>query len=256
MYLSRIALTSSIGGYSQLGLILKDRSYAMHRLLWDLFPDQSRFLFREESAREQLGVERSLPLYYVLSATAPNSASPIFTVETKPFSPKLNAGDELAFRVRANPTVTRKLEGKAKSQRHDVIMDAQRQFLLNQCAARQIASNSNKSEMRQLLLNHADYAGPKGSERLANELTQAMQTAAEDWLQKRGDKNGFNLVSVQATGYRWNALPEKDRRAGYSSMDYEGVLKVTNAEAFSQMLGNGLGPAKAFGCGLMLIRRV
>lgn len=68
MYLSRIELTTAIANYSQLGLLLKERSYGMHRLLWDLFESKERFLFREENTQDQLGTERHLPLYYVLSA--------------------------------------------------------------------------------------------------------------------------------------------------------------------------------------------
>jgi len=37
---------------------------------------------------------------------------------------------------------------------------------------------------------------------------------------------------------------------------FEGVLKVRNGVALSKQLTNGIGPAKGFGCGLMLVRRI
>jgi len=37
---------------------------------------------------------------------------------------------------------------------------------------------------------------------------------------------------------------------------FEGVLTVRDGIALSKHLANGIGPAKAFGCGLMLVRRV
>lgn len=37
---------------------------------------------------------------------------------------------------------------------------------------------------------------------------------------------------------------------------FEGFLRVDNPEGLVQMLENGIGPAKAFGCGLMLVRRI
>lgn len=37
---------------------------------------------------------------------------------------------------------------------------------------------------------------------------------------------------------------------------FQGILKVVEPEAFVQSIQNGIGPAKAFGCGLMLVRRV
>lgn len=37
---------------------------------------------------------------------------------------------------------------------------------------------------------------------------------------------------------------------------FQGILKVVEPEAFVQSIQNGIGPAKAFGCGLMLVRRI
>lgn len=263
MYLSRIELTAAIANYSQLGLLLKERSYGMHRLLWDLFESKERFLFREENTQEQLGRARHLPLYYVLSVEKPVSESPIFKIDTKPFSPSLSKGDQLAFKLRANPIVARKVEGKKNSSKHDVVMDAQQQFLVAACKERGLAyvkehnfaQIKEKSALRKLLQSHSGYQSQESRTQLQNDLDSAIENAAVDWIKKRGIAHGYVLNSVEATGYRWNALPEKDRNAGFSSMDYEGVLIVEDTDLFTQMLMSGLGPSKAFGCGLMLIRR-
>lgn len=256
MYLSRIELTAAIANYSQLGLLLKERSYGMHRLLWDLFESKERFLFREENTQDQLGQERHLPLYYVLSVEKPVSESPIFKIDTKPFSPSLSGGYRLVFKLRANPTVARKVEGKKNSSKHDVVMDAQRQYLVSACKERGLSYTEKKSDLRKLLQSHPDYQRQESRIQLQNALDAAIETAAVDWIKKRGVTHGYELNSVEATGYRWNALPEKDRSAGFSSMDYEGVLTVENPDLFRQMLVSGLGPSKAFGCGLMLVRRI
>lgn len=256
MYLSRIELTAAIANYSQLGLLLKERSYGMHRLLWDLFESAERFLFREENTQDQLGKERHLPLYYVLSAEKPVSESPLFKIDTKPFSPSLNKGDQLAFKLRANPIVARKVEGKKNSSKHDVVMDAQRQFLVAACKARGLSCAEKKSDLRAILFNHADFNNYEQRKEFSDALDVAIEAAAVDWIKKRGATHGYELNSVEATGYRWNALPEKDRNAGFSSMEYEGVMTVEDPVLFSRMLITGLGPSKAFGCGLMLIRRV
>lgn len=256
MYLSRIELTAAIANYSQLGLLLKERSYGMHRLLWDLFESKERFLFREENTQEQLGSERHLPLYYVISTEKPVSESPIFKIYSKPFAPQLTKGDQLVFKLRANPTIARKVDGSKNSKRHDVVMDAQRQFLVAACKERGLAHVEKKSELRKLLLSHPDFQNQEQRNKLSDDLDAAIESAAIEWIKKRGNTHGYELNSVQATGYRWNALPEKDRNAGFSSMDYEGILTVADPEAFTQMLILGLGPSKAFGCGLMLIRRI
>lgn len=257
MYLSRIQLSGSIAEYSQLGKLLQSNSYGMHRLLWDLFEpaEHGRFLFREESSAEQLGRLRQIPLYYVLSSTPPKPQSPLFDIQTKPFSPVLKAGDNLGFRLRANPTVARREAGAKNSRRHDVTMDAQRQWLQAACTQRQLPLSGKKGDLKAMLLAHPDFLGKAGNERLENELAEAVAAANQQWLADRADKHGFMIGSLQTTGYRWNALPEKGREAGFSSLDYEGLLTVTDPEQFIQALTAGIGPAKAFGCGLMLIRR-
>jgi len=94
-------------------------------------------------------------------------------------------------------------------------------------------------------------------------------SALEKWLTDKGCKNGFELVrgenldgndeksplKFQAGSYRWHAMPKKGKSAGFSSVDFDGKLRVTDPELFQTMLFNGVGPAKAFGCGLMLVGR-
>jgi CRISPR system Cascade subunit CasE len=88
--------------------------------------------------------------------------------------------------------------------------------------------------------------------------------ALETWLSERGERNGFviardtkrNFLKFQAEGYRWHALPKKGRTAGFSSVDFEGEIGVSNPALFLDALFTGIGPAKAFGCGLMLVRRI
>jgi CRISPR system Cascade subunit CasE len=37
---------------------------------------------------------------------------------------------------------------------------------------------------------------------------------------------------------------------------FEGVLRVRDSNALATLLVNGIGPAKSFGCGLLLVRRI
>ncbi len=62
--------------YSVETMIISHNPYGMHRLIWDLFPDQNKrnFLYREEIAREQLGATkgaRGEPVYYIVSSNLP-----------------------------------------------------------------------------------------------------------------------------------------------------------------------------------------
>lgn len=256
MFLSRIAVKPSIAAESQLGLLLKGNSYGMHRLLWDLFDQEERFIFREESTRDQLACSRNLPIYYVMSSNKPAQDSVVFSIDSKLFQPAVTAGEKLAFRLRANPTITRSVPGKSRSSRHDVIMDAQRQWLINACKERGIKSTVKKGDLRRALENHEDFSGTN-KYKIKQEIERNSTLAANEWLDSRSRKNGFsiNLGEIQATGYRWHALPEKGRNAGFSSLEYEGVLTVEDTLAFHKCLRSGLGPSKAFGCGLLMVRR-
>lgn len=40
------------------------------------------------------------------------------------------------------------------------------------------------------------------------------------------------------------------------TLTFEGILHVNDASRLSTLLENGIGPAKAFGCGLLLVRRI
>ncbi|MGH8457964.1 MAG: type I-E CRISPR-associated protein Cas6/Cse3/CasE [Nevskiales bacterium] len=42
----------------------------------------------------------------------------------------------------------------------------------------------------------------------------------------------------------------------YSTVDFSGVLTIVNPESFGKALFAGIGCAKAFGCGLMLVKLV
>jgi CRISPR system Cascade subunit CasE len=95
-------------------------------------------------------------------------------------------------------------------------------------------------------------------------LKACADKALEVWLTEKGKGNGFMLVrddqkdrlKFQAEGYQWHALPKKGKTAGFSSVDFEGEIEVIEPERFAEALFSGIGPAKGFGCGLMLVRRV
>lgn len=229
MYLSRVRVATEGLDRRKLLSLLHGDAYSNHQLLWRLFSDDSHrsFLFRQETENEQfrLGVEpRGLPLFYVLSESRPVAVPGLLDAESKPFSPVLTTGDRLIFRLRANPTVTRKTE-TGRSVRHDVLMDA-------------------KTQCRQ-----------QGGD-VPEDVRRRMEEAAIHWLADRSAKAGFALESApQVTAYRQHANKRKGADIRFSSLDYEGVLKVTDLDLFNQTLRRGIGKSKAFGCGLMMVRR-
>lgn len=199
-----------------------------HRLVWLLFqnePDRQRdFLWREEGQGR----------YLILSQQPPSDPSGLFDLDTKDFTPQLVAGDRLGFALRANAVVARKgardasgKESRARGKRVDVVMDAL-------------------------------HAVPK-AQRPAHRAALTGK-AAREWLNEQGERSGFHVLSLAVKSYERidvadRARPGRRNRAGIAVLDLEGTLMVTDPDAFVEKLARGFGSAKAFGCGLMLIRR-
>lgn len=294
MYFSRVRVKPDIRELSHLQHILRGDGYSVHQLLWDLFPgDQARtFLFREEIAGEQLPHYRGAwgePIFYIVSQNEPKNGHPLFIVESKPYKPRIIVGDQLSFKLRANPTVARKENGRKNSVRHDVVMDAQYHYLRELAHAAGIKKEGKKSDLKKIILeswiasDNTDVGAKieqmiKDNERYWEFLNQklppgklfelALKAASdlrlEKWLSDKGKKSGFIIakdekrkrIKFQAEGYRWHAIPRKGRSAGFSSADFQGEIQVTDPMQFVDTLFNGIGSAKAFGCGLMLVKRI
>ena len=286
MYLSRVTLRDDIST-TQLPLLLRDREgYGLHRLFWDLFSDGNRntqkrdFLFREEIEGEQSGQvsrRKGSPIYYVLSKQAPITESPLFMVESKIYRPVLSEGERVGFKLRVNAVVSR--EGK----RHDIVMDEQRSWLHQQLKEMGVDTEGSKNELKKRVLDHAadcqlaSWAEFIKTGRFSTKLSQtlgradtlewAIKTAVEkriqNWWRSEGERMGFDVALdqggeplVDAVGYRKYPLPEKSAKASFNGLDLSGEIIIRNVDQFKNLLFDGVGPAKAFGCGLMMIRRL
>ena len=316
MYFSRVRVKQNIRELSHLHRLLHNNSYSVHQLLFGLFPDKKeRYLFREEIAKEQIQHQRGArgePVYYVVSHSRPINDTPLFDVETKPYEPKIEVGDRLAFKLRANAVRLAKKErppgsiyawsrkwaehgfkekGPTKMRiRHDVGMDTQHQVLRELSNYLGVVCTEGKSAWKKVVFRAWQSSGNDSvtvalkkhveeneryrvfmeeqlsPERLFNlAFNAAIDTSLEKWLIDKGGRKGFNIardkernrLQFQAEGYRWHSLPKKGRDAGFSSVDFDGVLEVTDPKVFvDKCLFEGIGPEKAFGCGLMLVRRI
>jgi CRISPR system Cascade subunit CasE len=81
------------------------------------------------------------------------------------------------------------------------------------------------------------------------------EDAQLEWLQRQGQRLGFDMptalvsASDMVHGRRGNA------RVSLRRVLYEGVLQVCDAQAMAGALVSGIGPGKAFGCGLLSLAR-
>jgi CRISPR system Cascade subunit CasE len=93
-------------------------------------------------------------------------------------------------------------------------------------------------------------------QRAAARLAAAAE-AGRAWLDRQGEQHGFRPTATIATdGYQRIRLPRDGQPAiVFGQLDIEGVLDVIDPACFLTALARGFGRARAFGCGLMLIRR-
>jgi CRISPR-associated protein Cas6/Cse3/CasE, subtype I-E/ECOLI len=88
--------------------------------------------------------------------------------------------------------------------------------------------------------------------------SELVQQAGFMWLALKGEANGFSVrdEEVRADGYSQYRFtkPKGKHSVSLSTIEFNGVLTVTDPDLFVKTLYRGLGPAKAFGCGLMMVR--
>ncbi|MHB1047200.1 MAG: type I-E CRISPR-associated protein Cas6/Cse3/CasE [Thermoanaerobaculia bacterium] len=218
MYFSRVSLDERIEP-TEVVLRSLESEYGLHQAIWRIFSDDPArrrdFLYHVEN-------RPGPPAVLTLSARPPQASGSGWRVETKPYEPKLATGSRFSFLLRANPVRTR------EGQRHDVVMD-------------------EKRRMRQSM------AANQG---LPNEA-ELVQSTCTGWLTRRADGHGFRVLSARADAYRQVEL-RRSRSAPirFSTVDITGALEVVDPATFlTKALAEGIGPAKGFGCGLLLLRR-
>lgn len=218
-----------------------------HQWLWRFFSDEAAatrdFIFR----RIDPGGARAHAMYYVVSQRPPHAPHPAWRIDTRTYQPQIDAGRTFFFELRANPVVTR------NGRRHDVVMDAK--TALARAAGH--AAWTQMSPAAQAAVTQQGYA--------------FIRQHIAAWLKGTQDEPGFaerhgfalaladdaDVSGLHVDGYRRQRLASKDsddRRAWFSSIDLAGTLVVRDPEKFVAALHHGAGHAKAYGCGLLLIR--
>ena len=191
-----------------------------HNLMWSLFCDTP------ERTRDFLWRESRQGVYYILSSRPPVDQHALFDLaEPKEFAPALAAGDRLRFSLRANPVVRRLVGDKKHSTKHDVVFDVLRK---------------------------------QASECRASQRHAVIQEQGFKWLARQGKQSGFAVEQreVGIDGYAQHQIGRaKSSPMAFSTLDFEGVLTVEDPSQLLPAILRGFGAAKAYGCGLMLIRR-
>ncbi len=216
MYLSRLTLKQTPSARALAALIAPEAAGRAMDAHHRLI--WSAFAGDPQARRDFLWRDMGRGQFLVLSAREPRGAELFEEPEVKPFAPQLAAGDRLRFVLRANATRQRKGAGRV-----DVVMDSLRDVPRPERAARRL------------------------------EIAQA---AGRRWLEEQGARAGFEVRHAAVAAYAVRELPGRGRnRPRFGVIDLEGVIELTDPAAFLARLKLGFGRARAFGCGLMLIRR-
>ncbi|VGO07100.1 CRISPR-associated protein, Cse3 family [plant metagenome] len=223
-YFSRARFASPVTDLDLMRMVSRHgAAYRDHALVWRLFPGDGAerdFVFRRGTDQDGRDV------YYVVSQRPPQSVPGLLTVQSKPYAPALEEGEMLRFELRANPTVTRRNADGTRGQRHDVLMNAK---------AKALAQGAS-----------------------VQKRIEEMDAAGLRWLQERAATWGISVAenSVLVSAYTQHTLRHRQRNMTFSSLDYTGVAQVENPVLLAKALTQGVGHAKAFGCGLLLVRRI
>ena len=235
MFFSRLTLKPEVGQIQLLRKMSRNK-YQLHQLLWNLFTGESTrkdsknkaladFVYRADYPEKQL-------IIHLVSSRSPTNKDGIWDIESKPYTPDVQANQRLQFYLRVNPTIT--VYGRAKHERHDALMHAKKKM--------------------------TEASKQQGQEAERYELWQAMQNMAQTWLLKREQHIGAKIMTehLSADNYRQERIvaQNQDDPIQFSTVDFEGILTVTDPEQFKSALFSGIGKAKAFGCGLLLVRRI
>jgi CRISPR system Cascade subunit CasE len=219
LFLSKIQLAQSPSANALAALLsphaAEARLNAHHQLLWAAFSDGP------DRTRDFLWREASGGTFIALSARPPVQTDLFAPHEVKPFAPQVSPGDRLGFVLRANATRT-----KRSGARVDVVMDAL----------------------------HAVEKPDRAARRM-----EIAQTEGTSWLDRQGVKAGFRLIHATVEDYAAPAFEgcrgPKKGQPRFGIIDVSGTLEVGDPAVFLGQLQKGFGRAKAFGCGLMLLRR-
>ncbi|MGH7046608.1 MAG: type I-E CRISPR-associated protein Cas6/Cse3/CasE [Stellaceae bacterium] len=192
---------------------------AAHHLVWSLYADSPErrrdFLWREIRPGE----------FLILGARPPIDPHGLFDLDHKPFAPVLRPGQQLQFDLRANPVVSVAEIRGARGRRHDVVMHALKKAV------------------------PGDRAGSRA---------EAIGVAGSAWLMRKAAAAGFGFDREQLHIDRYERIRiprEGSSVITLSTLTFQGLLTVTEPARFVTAILSGFGSAKAYGCGLMLIRR-
>lgn len=207
--------------------------YALHQLVYSAFTDADpetlgRVLFRLDTSPAG---EATL---LVQSEQAPNwdrlTGITACVRGPKLWEPQFEVGQQLRFRLRASPTKRIPFprgHPQAGHQRRGLLTALEQEHWLSRQGER---------------CGFALSATPSGW---------------FDPFDEEEPKSAVQIVSLgHLKGYKPNPVTAKPTTVTHLAVDFDGILRVTDAALFAAAVATGLGPGKGFGFGLLSVSRL
>lgn len=80
----------------------------------------------------------------------------------------------------------------------------------------------------------------------------------QEWLERKALQNGFSILQITEQGQVHTSGRHREDKGGtmyHDAYHYQGVLQIRDVDAFRKALQVGIGPGKAYGFGMMLVKR-
>ena len=97
--------------------------------------------------------------------------------------------------------------------------------------------------------------GKKNSKRRILRQPQERQ----EWLERKAAQNGFSIIQTQEQEQLHVSGKHKADTGGvmyHDAYHYQGILQITDTDAFRKALETGIGSGKPYGFGMMMVKRL
>lgn len=202
--------------------------YALHQCLWKAFAgsaEERPFLHRADRVQAPEGPRLKVLVQSVIPGDWTAIGATVIERKEVARAPTFTAGERRRFLLRANVTVQRKGQHEFAGLDREAFRAAR---------GRRVAL-WEPAGIEEWIVRKLDAAGARiPTETLRNDLDEPVEQRA--------------VRHSNARPWRWT---RKDNPARHDGVDFEGVLEVVDPTRLRESLVLGIGPAKAFGFGLL-----
>lgn len=167
------------------------------------------------------------------------------------------ARQSFLFRIEDNPTgrparllVQSRRPPEATS---DLVIIGTREFQPQPVVGQQLAFLLTANPVKTITDTQRDAKPDKISEKCRVPLIH--EADQRTWLTRKL-ANAGEIIAANVLPHAPMYFRKGNRGGKLATATFDGVLRVNDSTRLTELLENGVGPAKGFGCGLLLVRRV